>query len=49
MDNNMAKITLSLSKYYDKELRKRAIKNHRSISKEVEYLIHTAKEKKLWN
>ena len=42
----MSKITLSLGNYYDKKLRSRAVKNHRSISKEVEYLIAMAEELK---
>ena len=46
MKSLMAKITLSLSNYYDKKLRSRAVRNHRSISKEVEYLISIAEELK---
>jgi len=40
MENeNMGKITISLSKEAEKLLRDRADRNMRSISKEVEYLI----------
>lgn len=40
MENeNMAKITLSLSNEAEKKLRERAKRNLRSISKEVEYLV----------
>lgn len=37
--NNMGKITISLSRDAEDKLRKRAEKNLRSISKEVEYLV----------
>ena len=45
MENNMGKITLSLSKEADKKLRERAEKNFRSISKEVEAMLQLLEEK----
>ena len=42
--NNIGKITISLSKQGDRLLRKRAERNLRSISKEVEYLVLKAEE-----
>ena len=35
----MGKMTISLSKYYDNELRKLAVKHKRALSKEIEFLI----------
>lgn len=40
----MPKITISLNDYYDKKLRARAVRNHRSVSKEVEFLIASAEK-----
>jgi len=42
--NNMGKITISLSRDAEDKLRKRAEKNLRSISKEVEYLVVNAEQ-----
>ena len=45
MDNeNMGKITISLSKEDEKKLRDRATDNYRSISKEVSYLLNNVKD-----
>jgi hypothetical protein len=44
-ENNMGKITISLSKEAENQLRKRAERNLRSISKEVEMLIRNAENK----
>jgi len=45
MDNeNMGKITISLSKEDEKTLRDRAERNYRSISKEVSYLLNKVEE-----
>lgn len=44
-NDNMGKITISLSKEGEKKLRERAERNMRSISKEVEYLITQAERK----
>ena len=41
---NMGKITISLNPEDEKKLRERAIKNYRSISKEISYLIHKIEE-----
>ena len=41
---NMGKITISLSKRGEEALRKRAERNLRSISKEVEHLVLQAEE-----
>ena len=44
MASDMGKITISLSNEAERKLRKRAEKNMRSISKEVEYWIQNADE-----
>ncbi|MEA3457284.1 MAG: hypothetical protein U9R21_01240 [Candidatus Thermoplasmatota archaeon] len=36
----MGKITISLSDEDEKQLRKRALTNYRSISREITYVIH---------
>ncbi len=40
----MGKITISLSKEDEKKLRERAKNNYRSISKEISYLLNSAKD-----
>jgi len=44
-NGNMGKITIALSKEAEDLIRKRANRNLRSISKEIEYLILTAEGK----
>ena len=44
-NNNMGKITIALSLDGEKMLRKRAERNMRSISKEVEFLVVQAEKK----
>ena len=44
-NENMGKITISLSNDADKKLRNRAERNLRSISKEVEFLLLEAENK----
>jgi len=41
---DMGKITISLNFDDEKKLRERAIKNYRSISREISYLIHKIEE-----
>jgi hypothetical protein len=43
-ESNMGKITISLSNDAEKKLRARAIRNLRSISKEIEYLLLDAEK-----
>lgn len=43
-DENMGKITISLSKEDEKKLRDRAEKNYRSISKEISYILNNFKD-----
>jgi len=40
----MGKITISLNAEEEKKLRKRAIKNYRSISREISYLLYKIEE-----
>lgn len=44
-NETMGKITISLSNDAEKKLRKRAVRNLRSISKEVEFLLLEAEER----
>ena len=43
-ENKMGRLSISLSKEEEDELRSRADKNFRSISNEVSYLLHKVKE-----
>lgn len=43
-NENMGKITVSLSKDDEKLLRDRAKRNYRSISKEISYLLNNIKD-----
>lgn len=43
-ENNMGKITVSFSNDAEKKLRARAIRNLRSISKELEFLVLAAEK-----
>jgi len=43
-ENKMGRLSISLSKEEEDELRARANKNFRSISNEVSYLLHKVKE-----
>jgi hypothetical protein len=40
----MGKITISLNTDDEKKLRDRAIKNYRSISREISYMLHKIEE-----
>lgn len=40
----MGKITISLNSEDEKKLRKRAIKNYRSISREISYILRTVED-----
>ena len=40
---------MSLSEEGEKHLRDRAIRKHRSISKEIEHLVNLAEERDKWN